>query len=112
MSAFLDGVMADIDNVFLNQDEFAEVHNINGKDIVCVMSVYKTQSKSAKASSNFDGLHGNQATINLKKSDLSTVPAQGQNIHVDGKLYKVTACRDNMGMLTIMIGGYRMGGAG
>ena len=38
MSAFKDMVEADIVNVFLNLDELAEIHNLDGVECACVIS--------------------------------------------------------------------------
>ena len=42
MSAFKDMVEADIVNVFLNLDELAEIHNLDGVECACVISSDKT----------------------------------------------------------------------
>ena len=37
MSAFKDAVSKDVKAVFLNLDEFANEHTLNGKTVVCVV---------------------------------------------------------------------------
>ena len=55
-------------------------------------------------------MHGDFTTVSVKKSLLKAIPAQGQNLKLDGKLYKVEKCVDNMGLLTVDLAVYRMGG--
>lgn len=38
---------------------------------------------------------------------MKAIPAQGQNLKLDGKLYKVEKCVDNMGLLTVDLAVYR-----
>lgn len=45
MSAFKDMVEADIVNVFLNLDELAEIHNLDGVECACVISSDKTDDR-------------------------------------------------------------------
>ncbi|WP_314905001.1 hypothetical protein [Selenomonas artemidis] len=108
--SFRDQVAADIDAVFLNTDEFAELHTIDGVEVRAVASENVTRKKSGIASRNYDGLHGDYAKVTCKAADLQRVPNQGENIKLDGKRYKVERCVNNMGMLTLTLAAYRMGG--
>lgn len=99
--------------VFMNLDEFAETHELNGKTCVCVLSRDETDEKAAAMPDGRrtpDGLHGDFLTVCVKKSDLARIPKQGENFKVDQKRYTVDTCADDMGILTITLGAYRMGG--
>lgn len=108
--SFRDQVAADIDRVFMNSSEFAEPHTVNGDEVMAVVSGNQTKKRSGISSRNYDGLHGDFTTISVKKALLKAIPAQGQNLKLDGKLFKVDKCVDNMGILTIDLAIYRMGG--
>lgn len=113
MSAFKDMVDADISDVFLNPDVFGETHNLNGTDCICVISSDMTDERKASLAGGKrtpEGLHGDYLTICVKSSDLPEVPAQGTSFKVDGKSYTVDACTEDMGMLSIELGAYRMRG--
>ena len=107
---FREQVEADIGNVFLNPDEFAETHNLDGTELLAVVSMSRTRPKSGAASRNYDGLHGDFATVNIRKADFPRFPKEGENIRLDGKRYTVEECRDVMGMLRLVLAAYRMGG--
>ena len=113
MSAFKDMVEADIVNVFLNLDELAEIHNLDGVECACVISSDKTDDRAAALHGKQrtpDGLHGDYITVCVKTSDLKRIPKEGTNFKVDDKRYTVDSCTEDMGMLTIALGAYRMGG--
>ena len=112
MSAFKDCVKEDLSDVFFNMDEFAETHDLNGAEIVCVVSIDKTAPRSDRKENSYDGLHGNFVTLFVKVADMDRIPKQGENFKLDKKLYKVNSCREDMGMLSIVLAAYRMGGAG
>ena len=111
MKGFKAVIAADIDKVFLNASEFAEMHQLDNVECLAVVS-NDTTSKSTRALGGprmTDGLHGDYATVEVKKSDLPRVPVQGNNFKLDGKLYKVASCTEDMGMLNITLVANRMG---
>jgi hypothetical protein len=46
----------------------------------------------------------------VKTSDLTKIPTEGTPFRMDGKRYVVDRCTEDMGMLTIELGAYRMRG--
>ena len=60
MSYFKDMVAVDVKRIFLNPDEFAEKHNIDGKEILCVLDKNINSDPSlAKAL----GVYSNMVTL-------------------------------------------------
>lgn len=108
MSGFKDMVAADIDNVFLNEDEFAETHTLEGNTCVCVITNDRTK-RVTRSARNFSGLHGDFLCVVVKTSSLQREPKQGENFRVDSKLYKMASCTEDMGVYTIQLAAYRMG---
>ena len=106
MSGFKDMVAGDIEKVFLNPDEFAEEHNLNGTKCKCILqdvSVAEDLSIDEQMSQSYQGLYGSRLLVNCKTADLPEVPVTDQSFHVDGKLYIVESCANDMGMLTIQM---------
>lgn len=106
MSGFKDMVASDIESVFLNQDEFAEDHNLNGTVCKCILqdvSVMEDLSIDKQMSQSYPGLYGSRLLINCKTTDLPEVPVTDQRFRVDGELYVVESCDNDMGMLTIQL---------
>lgn len=102
---FKEQLQSDIDDVFLNADEFAEVHNLNGVTAVAVVQQVVvtddllTTDKSGAA--YHDGLYAEGALINVKKSALPKVPAVGSSFRLDGRYGYVAKVSDDEGLLTI-----------
>lgn len=107
---FREQVVADITDVFLNPDEFAEMHTIDTTELLAVVSNDASLKRSGVSSRNYDGLHGEFLTVNFRAADYDRRPKQGENVKIDGKLYKVDSCTVSMGMVTLKVGAYRMGG--
>lgn len=106
MSGFKDMVAADRDAVFLNLDEFADVHNLNGKECNCILqdeSVAEEVLTADRFSQTYSGLYGSRLLVNVKTEDLPEIPVEGQTFYVDNKLYMVESSANDMGMLTIQL---------
>ena len=111
MSTFKNMVAADISGVFLNMNEFAEEHDLNGIRCLCVV-----QSPTARESflqdkkySGFDGVHGKTVIVHVRKDSLPDLPAEGQRLDLDGEILLVESCVDDMGMLSIELHGEAIG---
>ena len=110
---FKDMVAADISAVFLNPNEFGETHTLEGQECICVVSGWATDDRKAGVQGGKrtpEGLHGDYITICVAASDLAKVPVEGTPFRMDGKRYVVDKCTNDMGMLTIELGAYRMRG--
>lgn len=105
MSAFKDAVAADMDDVFLCADEFAEEHNLNGTDCLCIAESPTTRErfKQGKDYEGQDAVHGLTAIIHVKKADIGEMPTEGQAFSLDGSYSEVDSCEEHMGMLTIAL---------
>lgn len=105
MSAFKDAVDADSMDVFINEDEFAEEHDLNGtvcKAILQDISVAETDI-AARNRIAYSGIYGSRLVVNCLKADLPEVPVSGSGFSVDGKFWLVESCADDMGILTIQL---------
>lgn len=102
MYGFKDAVADDIDAVFLNREEFAEIHELNGTQCrAIVQNVVIDEDLTASNKEYGYGAYGYGSLINVRKRDLPRVPKFGTAWTVDGKLGEVVNVADDMGMLTI-----------
>lgn len=102
MSAFKDAVAADVKNVFINLDEFAEPHDINGETVDCVMDKNITAGNPLDTTGNpLEGVFANTLTIYVATKDLPAAPVEGELLRVDGSLHIVRNVSDEMGVLVI-----------
>lgn len=109
MSSFKDMILNDND-IFLNLDEFAEEHNLNG--VCCKAVVQSPQSRKSFTVdgdyADFTGIYGTLIVVHCKAVDLEEVPAEGQRFDLDDRIYKVASCINDMGILTITLQGEMM----
>ena len=105
MSAFKEMVTEDMDDVFLNPEEFAEEHDLNGTLCNCIVESPTTEErfKKGKDYDGQDAMHGLTAIIHVKKSDIEEMPSEGQSFSLDGSYSLVDSCTEHMGMLTIKL---------
>lgn len=92
--------------IFMNLDEFAETHEINGVEVTCVISTM-THERSGNQSQKFDGLHGDFQTIYIKSDAIERIPAEGESIRVDNRRFTVESTINQQGITRIELASYR-----
>lgn len=98
--------MADDLDVFINADEFAEMHDINQKQILAVVEGLTTKEQiisKGKGRVNFDGVYEKTVILHCRADDLGDLPARGNVIDLDGTVYIVADSVDDFGMVTITL---------
>lgn len=108
MITFKEAAARDIHNVFLNPDEFAEEHRVNGRPMPVQLdeNVLLERDKS-RTGVHQDGLYRAQRLMFVSASDFGPRPAAGSLLELDGRQYKVTACTEEAGMYSIELGALR-----
>jgi hypothetical protein len=101
--SFKEQIAADM-AAFLNVDEFGQIHNIDGNEILLVSDSDLTKSRTNSQSNNFDGIYTGEIAIFVRAADLSSRPVFGQLMRLDGKPYIVSECNENFGILEIKLG--------
>ena len=95
-------IASDIDNVFINTDDFCSEHIIEGKTIKC--SIDNDEMSALSGGEEF-GTGESVLRIYAKTEDLSDAELKymgyGSHIEVDGNIYMVTDWCENMGMTEI-----------
>lgn len=101
MSAFKDAVQKDIKAVFINIDEFANEHNLNGKVVRCVVDKDLTSAAPDTVANPLVGVFLNAVTIYVDKKDLEVQPVEGALLYLDEETYIVRNVSVEEGMLVI-----------
>lgn len=114
MSGFKDAVAADIHNVFLNTDEFAEKRTVRYDgvdyvDIPIILNGIKFDKRPQVASDHAQGLYRVTDILHIKRSDLGGImPERGAPISINTKegggffrQYYIATAQDTVGMLRI-----------
>ena len=89
----------DANRTFLNAEEFATAHNVDGVNILCVMDeVRQSNSRTPK----FEGLYEMTHILFTDESKLPKKPVPGAKMKIDNVLYHVVFIEpDNFGMTEI-----------
>lgn len=105
MSTFKEQIEKDNEEVFLNLEEFGDIHRLNGMECPCILqgdSVQQTLSIGNGINKTYPSIYGADITVNVRSVDLGDeVPVYGQLFEVDDDQYLVESVKEDMGMLTI-----------
>lgn len=91
MSAFKDILKSDIENVFLNQNEFAEEHLVDGvsmKIIIDNNEMLEREKRYKKALE--DGISQKQVLFYVSAAEFGRLPKIGRILMLDKRSYRVT----------------------
>lgn len=103
--SFRDDVAADIIDVFLCPDEFAEMHVINGKEMPASIDKYSLDTEEkARVDSHKDGIHKKRMVLQVAADEFGALPAAGSLVSVDGRKYFVLSSDRVCGMYVITLG--------
>ena len=100
--SFKECIAADVPQ-FLNRLEFAEIHSIDGKDMTVLVDENELleRDKAKVMGVSMGGIHKARRLIYVARAELGTRPAQGRQLSLDGRLYKVQECTEETGILAI-----------
>lgn len=97
-NAFKDMLANDLKNVFMNPDEFAELHTLDGIEMVVVDLNKNGEYKKTEELRNFqNGIYQKMITI-MYEGEESELPRVGYQMNFDGFEYDVTSASFENGM--------------
>ena len=99
--SFKEVMKDDVNNTFMNVDEFADMHTVDGKEIPVLVDDNEIIEREKKMKSNMDGVYVKQKLIYVKADDFGALPVIGRQIVFDGKRDMVTDSTDEGGVYTI-----------
>lgn len=101
---FKDLVTADISAVFLNGQEFADTHTIDGKPMTVVVDENELlEREKSKMGIQVDGTYKARRLIYVAKEEYGPRPAHGKQINFDGRLFRVADCTEEASVLAITL---------
>lgn len=100
MSKFKDYIKSDLDT-FINFDEFADEHDIDGKVVKCILDedISKERNINSEAR-HFEGVYKKQCSLFIKTNDIEK-PSIGESMNIDGFMYLVTNVSESEGIFEI-----------
>lgn len=90
----------DVMAVFLNAAEFAEVHNIDGKPVLCVIA---SDEETSFDGDIHDAVFVLTKTLYCRESDLAKLPTKGKQIKIDDETYLCISWHREGGMMRIEV---------
>ena len=104
MSNFKEQLEADL-GTFVNDEEFAELHTVNGIEVSCVLEGLTTKEMLTKANNtpSYDGISGTTRILHIRTADMQERVTHGNAVDVDGEMYRVGNVVEDMGLTTITL---------
>lgn len=99
--SFREQVASDNEFVFMNGDEFAEEHDLNGTTCKAVVQGERTKERPFRVGASYDDVYAADVVVHVKKDYLPEVPVRDEIFSLDGESFIVEKCTDDMGILTI-----------
>lgn len=100
---FKDIVQDDIKITFINPDEFADSHTIDGVAMDVIIDDYEHVEREKRMKSTMDGIYARQLFIYVAAADFGEPPAQNRLLKLDGKSYRVVDCTIEDGVYGITL---------
>ena len=106
--SFKDQIKQDLSDVFLNLDEFADLHRIEGKEVPVVIDSYIMAKLSKIGDNRIHGMDEADMVIMGKASDLPENLDPGRLLNLDGREVIVVTTTSEMGLVQIAVRQNRM----
>ncbi len=90
MPTFKDIVRRDVENVFLNKDEFAEEHTVDGATMTIIIDNNEQLEREKRSKALEEGVTQKQVLFYVSAAQFGRLPKIGRLLELDGKKYKVT----------------------
>ena len=104
---FKDCLASDVHDVFLNVEEFSDIHTIEFKgstmQIPLQIDDNEQIEREKRSNQNMDGIYVNQRMIYVAASDFGALPKQGVLLKLDGKSYTVADAVSEYGIYSITL---------
>lgn len=104
---FKEQIAKDNQNVFLNLDEFGELHLVNGKKMLVLVDTLEQIDREKryqfKHSLYADGVYLKELLIYVKDSDFGKLPKIGSKVEFDRSTYTVSDAIDEDGIYSISL---------
>lgn len=100
---FKEQIRADVSAVFLNLEEFAVEHTINGKVMPAIVDNNELIEREKKAKSDMDGVNVKTTLIYVRARDFGALPPVGYSLRLDGMTYLITDAINEDGVYSIQL---------
>ena len=75
-------IQHDINSVFMNENDFAEYHDLNGVRALAIVEALTIKDKLAIKSASFEGYYQKKVIVHVKQADLNEILTNlGQSLY-------------------------------
>ena len=106
--SFKDQIKQDLSDIFLNLDEFADLHRIEGKEVPVVIDSDIMAKLSIIGDNRIHGMDEADMVIMGKASDLPENLDPGRLLNLDGREVIIVTTTSEMGLVQIAVRQNRM----
>lgn len=100
--------------IFMNLNEFSEIHTVNGKEMAVLIDsnemIDREKRYQYKRSLYADGVYMKELLIYVKAEDFGKLPAVGRILTLDGKTYTISDAIDEDGIYSLCLEANKTGG--
>lgn len=107
MSRFKEIVRGDIKRVFLNDEEFADICVVDGKEMRVVTDDNEVIERSKKQTERTDGIYKRQFMIYVAAEDFGRLPAVGRELKFNHATFRVVDAVREGDVYSITLGANR-----
>lgn len=101
---FKEQVQEDLDTVFFCGEEFAESHQVNGREILIIVDNEQlAEFYSRKSSAVTEQIFTESILFYVRKNDLDFEPVPHQYLEYDGSGYLITDVKEDESMYAIVL---------
>ncbi len=101
--SFKDVLQKDIKQVFLNFEEFGEMHTIFGQETLIIIDENELTEREKRIRRNEGELHRKQLLFYVAAEDFGPLPAPGNILKLDRKQYVITEAENEDGIYSISL---------
>lgn len=107
MSAFKDRIKKDIERIFLNVDEFSDLHTFNGREMPAQVDSTENLVRETRFSDHIDGMFRSDVLVYVSAERYGVLPPRGSKVVMDGKTYLVDDAIDEGGVYVLRMSANR-----
>lgn len=100
---FKDVVKRDVKSIFLNTDEFSEIHTVNGKPMAVQIDNNEQIEREKRYNQHMDGIYVKQILMFVSAEEYGPLPKQGASVSLDKRVYRVEDAISEDGIYSITL---------
>ena len=107
MLTFKKQIERDNHSVFMNFNEFGEIHKVNGNKKLVIVDENELTEREKRVRNRDgikgEGLHKKQLLFYIEAEKFGPLPSPGNLLNFDGKVYNITDANDEDGIYSISL---------